>query len=122
MRNIIFKIFTFNIVWIFTLLFVIMIMSHSDCRVGYGYIVGYFVSLLYAYIFGVNKMKYFIYSILLNIFFGILFLTINYSVPLYYKDVPNKISLYFFIIIIFKALILNSPMIIAMIITKLKKA
>lgn len=120
MRNIIFKILTFNLVWVLTFLFVIMIMAHSDCRVGYGFAIGYAISLMYAYFFAVNKMKYFIYSLLLYIIFGILFVIINYPIPVYYKDIPDKISLYFLTIIFLKAIMFNSPIIIAMVITKIK--
>ena len=112
MKNHTYKVLIFNLVWVFSIVFVVLLMTHSDCKVGYGFIVGYFVALMYAYFFEVNKIRYFIYSIFLYILFGILIVFVNYPFPIFYKDIPSDVSLFYLGILFLKSLIFNSPIII----------
>jgi len=117
------KIFAYYFVWFLSIWSMTKFFNHSDCKVAYGYIVGFFTTMIYSYFMKFDKVVYFVYAVIFYILFlfvsGIFGCESSICQKFYY-DLQCKLDLLYIVILLFRSIIINFPILIAIMVIKLE--
>jgi hypothetical protein len=114
------KITMFYLIWFFSEL-TMWWLSNSSLSIEYGFIMGYFLSLIYSYFAELNKIMYFLFALITYTIFRIVIVIVHCNCQFVYHDLPYNLSIAYISLSLMSALIYSSPIIIVVIINKIRR-
>lgn len=114
------KITIFYLIWFFSE-WTMFWLFDSNWSIEYGFIMGYFLSLIYSYSFGLNKIMYFLFALITYVIFRVIIVVIHCNCQIVYHDLPYSLSIVYISLSLISALIYSSPIIMVVIINKIKR-
>ena len=113
------KLTIFYLLWFFSE-WTMWWLSNSNWIMEYGFIMGYFLSLIYSYFAELNKIMYFLFALITYTIFRIVIVIVHCNCQIIYHDLPYNLSIAYISLSLISALIYSSPIIIVIIINKIK--
>jgi hypothetical protein len=107
-----------TVFWLLGIFAALQLMAHSDARIGYGYLIGWWGALYCGFITNV-KLPSSIVAFLIYLTVGILSVFFDWS--WFYKGLPESLSIQYVITVVFGGVVFVSPILVNAMVRFVKK-